>query len=152
MSQTSEAIRWEGEITGNTASGEALYRCAYIRELRIAVGGAVTVEDDSGEIVMCFVEYMFQTPDGAKMVHGRVLQKGSQTVLGNAANERELFLTNDCLEFELDDIKELVAVNLQSMPWGHKYRKENSEADKIERAKAEERKKKGLPMEYLCKS
>ncbi|KQK20551.1 DNA (cytosine-5)-methyltransferase 1B isoform X2 [Brachypodium distachyon] len=152
VSQTSKEIRWEGKSTGKTASGEALYKCGYARELRIAVGGTVTLEDDSGEIVICFVEYMFQKPDGEKMVHGRMLQKGSETVLGNAANERELFLTNDCLEFELKDIKELVSVNLQSMPWGHKYRKENSEADKIERARVEERKKKGLPMEYLCRS
>jgi DNA (cytosine-5)-methyltransferase 1 len=95
---------------------------------------------------------MFQKPDGGKIVHGRILQKGSETVLGNAANERDLFLTNDCLEFELKDIKELVSVNLQTMPWGHKYRKENAEADKIDRARVEERKKKGLPMEYLCRS
>ncbi|KAM0873114.1 hypothetical protein ACQ4PT_038301 [Festuca glaucescens] len=151
-SQAIKEIRWEGASTGKTASGEALYKCAYSRELRIAVGGAVTLEDDSGELVICFVEYMFQKPDGGEIVHGRILQKGSETVLGNAANERDLFLTNDCLEFELKDIKELMPVNLQSMPWGHKYRKANAEADKIDRARVEERKKKGLPMEYLCRS
>ncbi|KAL6647284.1 hypothetical protein ACP70R_014721 [Stipagrostis hirtigluma subsp. patula] len=150
--QTCKEIRWEGEPSGKTSSGLSLYKCAYVRDLRIAVGGAVALEDDSGETVMCFVEYMFQKLDGAKMVHGRMLQKGSETVLGNAANEREVFLTNDCLEFELDDIKESVTVNIQSMPWGHKYRKENSEAAKVERARAEERKKKGLPTEYFCKS
>ncbi|KAL5196611.1 hypothetical protein ABZP36_000123 [Zizania latifolia] len=152
VSQTSKKIRWEGETIGKTASGEALYNCAYVRELRVVVGGAVALEDDSGELIMCFVEYMFQKLNGANMVHGRLLQKGSQTVLGNAADERDLFLTNDCLEFELDEIKELLVVNLQSLPWGHKYRKENAETDRIERAKAEERKKKGLPMEFLCKS
>ena len=152
LSQSCKEIRWEGEISGKTLSGEALYKCAYVRELRISVGGTVALEDDSGETVICFIEYMFQKNGGAKMVHGRMLQKGSQTILGNAANEREVFLTNDCLEFKLDDIKELVTVDIQSRPWGHKYRKENSEADKVEHAKAEERKKKGLPMEYFCKS
>ncbi|KAK3124625.1 hypothetical protein QOZ80_7BG0589580 [Eleusine coracana subsp. coracana] len=152
VAQASKEIKWEGEISGKTLSGEALYKCAHVRDLIIAVGKAVTLEDDSGETVIYFVEYMFQKPNGAKMAHGRMLLQGSQTVLGNAANEREVFLTNDCLEFELDNIKELVPVNIHSMPWGHKYRKENSEADKVERAKAEERKKKGLPMEYFCKS
>ncbi|KAL0387277.1 UNVERIFIED_CONTAM: DNA (cytosine-5)-methyltransferase 1B [Sesamum radiatum] len=38
------------------------------------------------------------------------------------------------------------------MPWGHQHRKENAVADKIDRARAEERKKKGLPTEYYCKS
>ncbi|EEC81621.1 hypothetical protein OsI_25142 [Oryza sativa Indica Group] len=135
VSQTCKEIRWEGEAIGKTPSGEALYKCAYVRELRINVGRTVALEDDSGELVMCFVEYMFQKLNGAKMVHGR-----------------DLLLTNECLEFELEDIKELISVNLQSLPWGHKYRKENAEADRIERAKAEDRKKKGLPMEYLCKS
>lgn len=152
LTQTCEEIRWEGETSGKTSSGETLYKCAYVRELRIAVGGTVALEDDSGETVMCFVEYMFQKIGGAKMVHGRMLQKGSQTILGNAANEREVFLTNDCLEFKLDDVKELVTVDIQSRPWGHKYRKENFEAVRVEQAKAEERKKKGLPMEYFCKS
>uniref|UniRef100_K3ZQ11 DNA (cytosine-5)-methyltransferase n=1 Tax=Setaria italica TaxID=4555 RepID=K3ZQ11_SETIT len=152
LSQTCKEIRWEGETSGKTSSGETLYKCAYVRELKIAVGGTVALEDDSGETVMCFVEYMFQKIGGAKMVHGRMLQKGSQTILGNAANEREVFLTNDCLEFKLDDIKELVNVDIQSRPWGHKYRKENSEAEKVEQAKAEERKRKGLPMQYFCKS
>uniref|UniRef100_A0A0A9CUW2 Dmt101 n=1 Tax=Arundo donax TaxID=35708 RepID=A0A0A9CUW2_ARUDO len=101
---------------------------------------------------MCYIECMYEKHDGTKMAHGRILQKGSQTILGNAANEREVFLTNDCLEFEIGGIKELVTVNVVVMPWGHNYRKENSEANRIERAKAEERKKKGLPMEYFCKN
>lgn len=101
---------------------------------------------------MCFTEYMYEKHDGTKMIHGRILQKGFHTVLGNAANEREVFLTNDCLEFELGDIKQLVTVNVQLMPWGHKYRRENSEVILTERAKAEERKRKGLPVEYFCKS
>lgn len=152
LSQTCEEIRWEGKTSGKTLSGESLYKCAYVRKLRIPVGGTVVLEDDSGESVMCFVEYMFEKIGGAKMVHGRIMQKGSQTILDNAANEREVFLTNDCLEFKLDDIKELVTVDIQSRPWGYKYRKENSEADRVEQVKAEERKKKGLPMEYFCKS
>jgi len=45
-----------------------------------------------------------------------------------------------------------VTVNLQLIPWGHKYRKENSEVNRIEREKAEVRKRKGLPVEYFCKS
>jgi DNA (cytosine-5)-methyltransferase 1 len=150
--QASKEIKWKGEPSGKTSSGEALYKCAHVRDLIIAVGKAVALEDDSGESVMYLVEYMFHKQDGAKMAHGRMLQQGSQTVLGNAANDREVFLTNDCLEFELDDIKELVTVNIHSMPWGHKYRKQNSAADKVEQAKAEERKKKGLSMEYFCKS
>ncbi|KAL6638047.1 hypothetical protein ACP70R_025619 [Stipagrostis hirtigluma subsp. patula] len=151
-SSTCKEVKWEGQAAGKTVCGEVLYKCVTVRNLSVAVGGAVTLEDDSGEAVMCFIEYMYEKHDGTKMLHGRILQKGSQTVLGNAANEREVFLTHDCQEFELGDIRELVAVNVKLMPWGHKYRKDNSEANRLERAKAEERKRKGLPVEYFCKS
>jgi DNA (cytosine-5)-methyltransferase 1 len=151
-SKTCKEVDWKGQTAGKTVYGEVLYKCATVQGLTIGVGQSVTLEDDSGEAIICFTEYMCEKHDGTKMVHGRILKKGFQTVLGNAANEREVFLTNDCLEFEVGDIKELVTVNVQPMPWGHKYRKENSEVNRIERAKAEERKRKGLPVEYFCKS
>ncbi|CAM0870689.1 unnamed protein product [Alopecurus aequalis] len=149
---TCEEIEWECQTVGKTMSGEVLYKCVRVRDLNVAVGGAVAVEDDSGESIMCFVEYMYEKHDGTQMIHGRILQKGSQTVLGNAANERDVFITNNCLEFEVGDIKESVTVNFETIPWGHKYRKEHLEANRMERAKAEERKKKCLPVEYICKS
>uniref|UniRef100_A0ACD5X5C0 Uncharacterized protein n=1 Tax=Avena sativa TaxID=4498 RepID=A0ACD5X5C0_AVESA len=145
-------IKWEGQTVGKTESGEALYKHVRVGDLDIAVRGAVTVEYDSGESIMCFVEYMYEKHDGTLMVHGRILQKGSRTVLGNAANEREVFLTNDCSEFEVGDIKESVTVNFQRIRWGHQYRKQHLEDNRMERARAEERKKKGLPMEYVCKT
>ncbi|VAI93546.1 unnamed protein product [Triticum turgidum subsp. durum] len=151
-SNACEETEWEGQTVGKTLSGEVLYKCARVRDLSIAVGGAVTLEDDSGEAIMCFVEYMYEKHDGTQMIHGRILQKGSHTVLGNAANEREVFFTDDCLEFEASDIKESVSVNFQQIPWGHECRKEHLEAIKMERAKAEDRKRKGLPVEYFCKS
>ncbi|RVW55300.1 DNA (cytosine-5)-methyltransferase 1A [Vitis vinifera] len=121
---------------------------------KIAVGDTVLVEvDESDELTITyFVEYMFESLDGRKMFHGRMMQHGSQTVLGNTANERELFTTNECVEFELQDIKQTVLVEIRRRPWGHQHRKENANFDKIDKASAEERKRKGLPIEYYCKS
>nr|XP_010936296.1 DNA (cytosine-5)-methyltransferase 1B [Elaeis guineensis]XP_019701343.1 DNA (cytosine-5)-methyltransferase 1B [Elaeis guineensis]XP_019701346.1 DNA (cytosine-5)-methyltransferase 1B [Elaeis guineensis]XP_019701349.1 DNA (cytosine-5)-methyltransferase 1B [Elaeis guineensis]XP_029123947.1 DNA (cytosine-5)-methyltransferase 1B [Elaeis guineensis] len=150
----SKEIKWDGEPTDRMDTGEALYGRAVVRGIVVATGGAVTVEADELEEMptILFVEYMFEKLDGMKMVHGRVMKKGSQTVLGNAANEREVFLTNECMEFELGDIKESVTVEIRLQLWGHKHRKEYFDEDKIDRAKAEERKRKGLPMEFFCKS
>ncbi|XXG86986.1 hypothetical protein AAC387_Pa11g1783 [Persea americana] len=147
-------IGWAGELTGKKGSGEALYKCAKVRGDEITVGGAVLVESDESEemLIIVFVEYMFERLDGGKMVHGRVMQRGCHTVLGNASNEREVFLTNECMEFELEDVKQTVVVDLRLFPWGHEHRKENANSNKLDRANAEERKKKGLPMEYYCKS
>ncbi|KAJ8647391.1 hypothetical protein MRB53_000414 [Persea americana] len=147
-------IEWDGESIGKLSSGEALHKHAKVHGDVITVGDTVLIKADESEKapVIVFVEYMFESLDGGKMVHGRVMQRGCHTVLGNAANEREVFLTNECTEFELEDVKQTVVVDIRLMPWGHEHRKENANADMLDRAKAEERKKKGLPIEYYCKS
>ncbi|KAI9156317.1 hypothetical protein LWI28_004299 [Acer negundo] len=98
------------------------------------------------------IEYMFEKSDAIKMVHGRLMQRGSQTVLANTADEREVFLTNICLEFELEDIKEIVVVEIRSIPWGHQHWKANAYKDKADRERARDRKVEGLSIEYYCKS
>lgn len=147
-------VTWDGEPVGTTTSGEALYKQALLRGDAIIVGGAVLVEvEDSDEQPdIYFVEYMFEASNGRKMFHGRLMQRGSQTVLGNTANEREVFLTIECINMRLEDVKQNVVVDIRLMPWGHNHRKDNANADKIDRARAEERMKKGLPVEYYCKS
>ncbi|KDP24228.1 hypothetical protein JCGZ_25885 [Jatropha curcas] len=151
---STDEVRWDGNPVCRTQSGEAIYKCAIVRGEVIAVGGAVLVEvDESKEVpAICFIEYMFETSDGSKMFHGRMLQRGSQTVLGNAANEREVFLRNECTNCDLQDVKQAIVLEIRKMPWGHCHRKDNANADKIDRARAEERKNKGLPLEYFCKS
>lgn len=147
-------IKWDGKPVGRTSLGEALYRQVTGHGDTIGVGCAVLVDsDESNEPpAIYFVEYMFEASDGSKMFHGRIMQQGSQTVLGNAANEREVFLTNECINLGLEDVKQKVVVEIRLMPWGHQHRKDNANSDKIDRARAEERKKKGLPIEYYCKS
>lgn len=153
QSSESNEIKWDGESVGKTCSGEPLYKQAIVRGDLIAVGTSVQIDDDGSDMPspIYFVEFMFETSDGNKMFHGRKLQRALETVLGNTANEREVFLTNECLEFELAGVQTVV-VEIRLMPWGHQHRNENAILDKADRAKAEERKKKGLPIEYYCKS
>ncbi|KAK1311398.1 DNA (cytosine-5)-methyltransferase 1B [Acorus calamus] len=150
---SNKEINWVGESTGTKASGESLYKCASVHGSLVSVGGAVIVEPDESENTppIYFVEYMFEKLDGVKMVHGRLMERGHQTVLGNASNEREVFLTHECADFDLGDVKQNVVVDIQIISWGHQFREEYANADKNEREKAEERKRKGLPMEYFCK-
>ncbi|KAL7082283.1 hypothetical protein ACP275_14G089700 [Erythranthe tilingii] len=150
----SKEVKWDGKSVGELPSGEALYERAIVHGDEIAVKAAVLVQEEELDDLpsIYFVEYMFEKLDGSKMIHGRLMQRGSETVLGNAANERELFLTNECADFQLEEVKQTVTVDIRSVPWGHKHRKENANADKIDRARAEERKNKGLPIEYYCKS
>ncbi|KAK6143798.1 hypothetical protein DH2020_024146 [Rehmannia glutinosa] len=153
-SSRSTEVKWDGKPVRKLPTGEALYKRAIVHGDEIAVSGAVLVQDDEADDfpAIYFVEYMFEKLDGSKMFHGRMMQRGCQTVLGNAANEREIFLTNECMDFQLEEVKQSVCVDIRSLPWGHQHRKANANADKLDRANAEERKKKGLPTEYYCKS
>ncbi|EOA28898.1 hypothetical protein CARUB_v10025150mg [Capsella rubella] len=147
-------IKWDGEILGRTNAGEPLYGKALVGGKMVVVGDAVIFEvgDQDETPAIYFVEYMFESLDHCKMLHGKLLQRGSNTVIGNAANERELFLTNECLTSQLKDIKGTVSFEIRSRPWGHQYRKENIIADKLDRERAEERKEKDFSTEYYCKS
>lgn len=153
-SSFSKEVKWDGESVGRLPTGEALYERATVHGNEIAVRGAVLLQDDEVDDFPAtyFVEYMFEKLDGRKMFHGRMMQRGCQTVLGNTANEREIFLTNECTDFQLQEVKQSIHVDMRSIPWGHQHRKANANADKIDRARAEERKKQGLPTEYYCKS
>ncbi|KAI5671833.1 hypothetical protein M9H77_12197 [Catharanthus roseus] len=148
-----ENIEWAGESVGRTSNGECLYKLAMIQTEEIAVGSGVLVENNVSHVQdLYLVEYMFQKLDGSKMFHGRLMLQGSQTVLGNAANEREAFLTNECANLKLEEVIEKIKIDLRRRPWGHQHRKANANADRIDRARAEERKQKGLLAELYCKS
>ena len=151
---SNEEIKWVGKQVGRTCEGEPLYKEAVVCGSVVSVGGSVLIEtgDSEENPPIYVVEYMFENSNARKMVHGRLMLRGFQTVLGNTANEREVFLTNNCLEFELDDVIQTVVVETRSRPWGHQYRKADAANDKIDRERAEDRKRRGLPMEYFCKS
>ncbi|CAA7029122.1 unnamed protein product [Microthlaspi erraticum] len=71
---------------------------------------------------------------------------------GSKRNERELFLTNECMNVQLKDVKGTTSLEIRSRPWGHHFRKENTTVDILDWARAEDRKSKSLPIEYYCKS
>ncbi|XP_047333677.1 DNA (cytosine-5)-methyltransferase 1-like isoform X2 [Impatiens glandulifera] len=144
-------INWDGEASA-TYDDKVLYRQAKVGGTVVSVGGFVLVKTTKSEPSICLIEYLFANSSERKMAHGRVMLKGSQTVLGDTANEREVFMTSNCLEFDLSDILQIIDVEIRLRPWGFQYRKENAILDQMDRDKAEERKNKGLPMQYFCKS
>ncbi|KAK2661888.1 hypothetical protein Ddye_000462 [Dipteronia dyeriana] len=147
-------VKWDGELIGKTCSGYCLYKHAIVCGHLVSVGDFVLVGTaDSDQLPPIYhIEYMFEKSDARKMVHGKLMQRGSQTVLANAADEREVFLTNSCLEFELEDIKGVVVVEIRSIPWENQQRKANAYKDKVDRDRARDRKVQGLSIEYYCKS
>ena len=147
-------VRWDGEVVGQTSSGEAIYKSAIVCGELVSVGDFILVDNEgsNGFSHIYLVEYMYENSKAEKIIHGRLMLRGNQTVLGNTADERELFLTNDCQEFEVNDFAENIVVETRLRPWGHQHRKNNAEKDKADWERAEDRKHRGLPMEYFCKS
>ncbi|CAO2815256.1 unnamed protein product [Amaranthus hypochondriacus] len=135
-------------------ASETFCKQANVFGYTIGVGACVLVETVKSEDLpsIYFVEYIFEINGGKKIAHGRLMLRGSQTILGNAANERELFLTHNCFDFELEDIKQSIQVEIRQVQWGYQHRNANAVNDKIDRENAAERKRKGLPLEYYCKS
>ncbi|KAE8655929.1 hypothetical protein F3Y22_tig00117016pilonHSYRG00689 [Hibiscus syriacus] len=84
-------------------------------------------------------------------VHGEV-DVVEQAIFIDIANEKEVFLTNNYGDFELENVKHIVVVNIRVRPWGYQHWKANANMDKLARAEAEEWKRKGLPIKYYCKS
>ena len=66
----------------------------FFGEKVVTLGSSVMVEDS-----IYYVEYLFEDYDSTKFAHGRLMLKGCDTVLGDITNKRELFLTNDCMDF-----------------------------------------------------
>ena len=103
---SSKDIKWVGQSVGKTSSREPLYKIVSA-DGDIAMGSAVLVyskgQDQHSEDLptIIFVEYMYEKSNGKKMIHGRVLQRGTETLIGNATNRCEVFLTHQCLQVEL---------------------------------------------------
>lgn len=55
------------------------------------------------------------------------------------------------MDFELEDAKQAITPEIRVLHFGHQHRKVNADADKIDRVRAEERKRKGLLTEFYCK-
>lgn len=153
-SSSNNDVRWDGEAMGQTPSGEAIYQRAIVCGESVNVGGFVLVDKEGFNEFshICLVEYMYENSKGEKIIHGRLMMRGYHTVLGNTADDRELFLTNDCQEFEVNDFVENLVVKTRMRSWGYQHRKANAEKDKADKESAEDRKHKGLSMEYFCRS
>ncbi|RAL39532.1 hypothetical protein DM860_003065 [Cuscuta australis] len=147
-------IKWDGEAIGMTFYDNSLYEGVVISGTLVSIGCVVLVEKShlNHDYCICFVEYMFEASDERKILHGRVMIGGFETVLGNSADKRELCLTNDCIEFEASEVIELLVLKIKQTPWGYLSHKDNEDNERADRERAEERKMKGLTTEYFCRS
>ncbi|KAL3680908.1 hypothetical protein R1sor_023864 [Riccia sorocarpa] len=143
-------VSWGDVCTRNT-EGCPVYKTAVYNQLDLSAGKVVVVEGEPASRRF-MIEYLYESDDEGPMIHARLLVLGEETILGDAAEERELFLSDACTDIQISRIKEIAAVEMRQRNWGYNYRKENAAKDEADRARAKERKEKGLPVEYYCRS
>ncbi|XP_019171500.1 PREDICTED: DNA (cytosine-5)-methyltransferase 1-like [Ipomoea nil] len=129
-------VSWIAGATGVTSDddggGNALYYGGVsINGVLVSPGSVVLVNQPrrGRDSYICLVEYMFQSSDGTKVVHGRVMVGAFETVLGNNADKRDLCLTEDCLNFYPSDVTKLLDVKIQPKPWSHQHRNRTEEKE-----------------------
>ncbi|BBN15236.1 DNA (cytosine-5)-methyltransferase 1 [Marchantia polymorpha subsp. ruderalis] len=147
---SSSKVKWGDESSHETREGCPVYKKALFSGLELKAGDAVSISGESASRRF-LIEYLYDSDDGP-MIHGRMLVKGEETILGDAANERELFLTDACSEIRVAQVKDFTQVEIRKRNWGHQFRKENATKDEEDRKMAKERKRRGLPQEYFCRS
>ncbi|KAK9918243.1 hypothetical protein WJX75_002529 [Coccomyxa subellipsoidea] len=106
------AVAWAGAAT-QTTGGHAFYRGVKLGDLEVAVGDIVALsaddDEEEGSLQFALLQALWQTSSKAKMVQVRLLVRGADTVLGDAASDEELFATETLLTRKVTGIREKVA-------------------------------------------
>ncbi|KAH7979028.1 hypothetical protein HPB49_007864 [Dermacentor silvarum] len=82
-------------------------------ELRWGDFVLVTPTDPGTPLYVARIVYMYETPWGEKMFHAHWFWRGSDTVLGESSDPRELFLANECENQSLSTVNDLCTVVLK---------------------------------------
>lgn len=94
-----ENVTWVGNPTfRDNTKHRTYYKTANIAGVEITVGEYLYIELSSSSTSrpqIAKIQYMFESK-GRQMFHGNWLCKGSETVLGETADLRELFILSEC--------------------------------------------------------
>ncbi|ERM97425.1 hypothetical protein AMTR_s01922p00004790, partial [Amborella trichopoda] len=146
--KTSEKmVMWIKAPIHDPVSGDMLFGGASLNGETLSVKEVALVKENGCDILV-LVQYMYQRSDESNMAHGRVLVKGCDTFLGNAANPKEVFLNERCIDFKLENVKRKVKLDLRLVPHkkdesaeffcGNVYLKENRAFLRIQKKELEQ--------------
>lgn len=156
-------VAWVNVPT-STTGGHKFYSSFALADQVIALGDAIALaavvdsdgEENSGEeeidVVdepLGLVQCMWQDASGGKHVQVRVLVRGVDTVLGDAASDSELFLTTDVETFLLSSVLGKVNVQRMTRAWDSARRVDHFKEDAALRARNEEAARAGEPLQLF---
>eukprot|EP00887_Chlorella_sp_A99_P005231 scaffold1.g5231.t1 len=129
-------LSWVGAST-RTEDGDKFYAKAKLGDVEIALGDAVLLaadedeneEEGSAAPPLALVQALWQGADGSKEVQVRLLARGEETVLGDAASDSEVFLTTALETHALGSVMGKAAVARLARTWDHRLRVEQFTQD-----------------------
>ncbi|KAH7957108.1 hypothetical protein HPB52_015343 [Rhipicephalus sanguineus] len=102
-------VRWADDKPVAKLNKKSYYSRALVNghELRWGDFVLVTPADPGTPLDVARVVHMYETPSGEKMFHAHWFWRGSDTVLGESSDPRELFLVNECDNQSLSAVNDL---------------------------------------------
>ena len=158
-------LAWIGGPTRTVSGGVKFYSAFKLDGVEVALGDTIALvpendeededdaedgeDDDDDDEPIGMVQCLWQTASGAKFVQVRVLMRGIDTVLGDAASDSEVFLTTDAESFPLTRV--LAKLNVQRLDrcWDASRRTDYFAEDAALRARNEEAAKTGAALELF---
>jgi DNA (cytosine-5)-methyltransferase 1 len=153
-------VAWVGAPT-STTGGHKFYSSFTLGDQTITLGDAIALaaiadsDDESTEETVAadeplgLVQCMWQDASGGKHIQLRVLVRGVDTVLGDAASDSELFLTTEVETFLLSTVVGKVNVHRMARAWDSSRRVDYFKEDAALRARNEEAARAGTPLELF---
>jgi len=109
-------VEWKGE--GTKKGRKTFYKTALLDgDLTVTLGDTVLIQptDPSTPLYVAIIANMFDGPDGPT-AHVQWFGRGTDTMLGEAADPSELFLLTDCEDQPLLSVWKKCTVNMRSEP------------------------------------
>ncbi|KAK0063574.1 DNA (cytosine-5)-methyltransferase 1 [Biomphalaria pfeifferi] len=126
-------VQWIGDSI-NEKGKRIYYSKAMLNEFEIAPGDyvSVTPSDPTEPYFIAQIQYLYEDASG-KYAHINWLYRGSETVLGEASDPLELFISNDCNDNDLVTIHNKVTVIQKTVPidWNMKGGIDNPDEDSV---------------------
>ncbi|DBB09374.1 TPA: hypothetical protein ACH3X3_007949 [Trebouxia sp. C0006] len=152
-----QKVTWLGSSQAG-ACGEQLYRSVKIASLEVAVGDIVVIAaaddeaDEDAEPPLGLLQAVWQTAKGTKEMQVRLVARGCETVLGDAASESELFLTSDLLTSPVQNIQNKIDAQRLQRPWSLSDRRQQLAEDEALRKHNADAKANGTPLRCVWHS
>eukprot|EP00963_Diacronema_lutheri_P012368 scaffold1724_cov341-Pavlova_lutheri.AAC.44 len=127
-------VSWQGGSISTHENGSKMFEKVCVGDVTFGVGSGVLLRLEQDENMehsqrpaAVWLTRLYETSDGEKKLHGLVLRRGSETVLGEAANQMEMFLTWDYVDEPVSKVLGSIKINLLELPWGPDHRLANEE-------------------------